>query len=243
MQQVYANESNSIQAVVWRTAPTICYVQSSWSLRREPSGVVSCFHATIPIVDANELENVFLEIRPSLERYIARLVGLNYAEDMVQEAFVRALAGLSGFHGQASTKNWLYRIAANLAIDNMRRRSKSSQEGFPASCDDLDASNAYVDIIDERPWNDVEERLDRSEMGDCIARFVRELQPAFKTIVILREFDHLTYEDIAEITGISQENVRVRLHRARGALRKALEKGCHIWKSRHGGMECLPKDL
>jgi RNA polymerase sigma-70 factor (ECF subfamily) len=174
------------------------------------------------VVDAQELASVFLQIRAGLERHVARLAGMNSAVDIVQETFARALLGLSGFHGQASTKNWLYRIAGNLAIDDLRRRNRSGQAGFPARCDDLDASEALKDVIDDRPWNDAEERLNRTEMGDCIARFVRELQPSFKTIVILREFDHLSYEDIAEITGTSQENVRVRLHRARGALRRAL---------------------
>jgi RNA polymerase sigma-70 factor (ECF subfamily) len=195
------------------------------------------------MVDAQELESAFIEIRAALERHVARLAGMNNAVDIVQETFARALSGLSGFHGQASTKNWLYRIAGNLAIDDLRRRNRSGQASFPARCDDLDASEAFKDVIDDRPWNDAEERLNRTEMGDCIARFVRELQPAFKTIVILREFDHLPYEDIAEITGTSPENVRVRLHRARGALRRALERGCHIWNSRHGEVECLPKDL
>jgi RNA polymerase sigma-70 factor (ECF subfamily) len=192
-----------------------------------------------------ELERRFEEVRPALERYLTRLAGAAVTDDLVQETFARAWSGIGAFREEASLENWLYRIAGNLAVDELRRRKREGMETeagvFPRDCDELDEAQAFSDLIDDRPWNEVEEVAARREMGDCIAGFVQALQPSFKSVILLREFDHRSYDDIAEMTGTTEENVRVRVHRARGALRKALENGCHVWQERHGGFECVPK--
>ena len=197
-------------------------------------------------MERQELERRFAEIRPSLERYAARLAGETVKDDLVQETFVRALSAIDGFRGEASLANWLYRIAGNLAADEFRRRKREGidleGDAFPHDCAALDESRAFEDLIDDRPWNEADGPAARREMGDCIAGFVQSLQPSFKMVILLREFEHRRYEDIAEMTGTTVENVRVRIHRARVVLRKSLENGCHVWQARHGGIECYPKD-
>jgi RNA polymerase sigma-70 factor (ECF subfamily) len=194
-----------------------------------------------------ELESRFAEIRPSLERYLARLAGESVKDDLLQETFLRAWSGIGDFREEASLENWLYRIAGNLATDELRRRKKDTgnpeSEAFPGGCEDLDEAQAFMDLMDDRPWNEIGELAARREMGDCIAGFVQELQPSFKKVILLREFEHRSYADIAEKTGTTMENVRVRVHRARIALRKSLENGCHVWQARHGGIECMPKPV
>jgi RNA polymerase sigma-70 factor (ECF subfamily) len=173
------------------------------------------------------------------------LAGDSVKEDIVQETFARAWSGIDGFREDASLANWLYRIAGNLAIDEIRRRKKEKREAagdaFPKDGDDLAESGAFEDLIDDRPWNEIDEVAARREMGDCIAEFVQMLLPSYKSVILLREFEHRSFEEIAEMTGTSAENIRVRIHRARSALRTSLEKGCHVWQARHGGLECVPK--
>jgi RNA polymerase sigma-70 factor (ECF subfamily) len=196
-------------------------------------------------MEREELERRFAELRPSLERYAARLAGESVKEDLVQETFARALSGIGGFREEASLAKWLYRIVGNLAADEFRRRKKEGMDlegdAFPADCEDLDESRAFEDLIDDRPWSRTDEVAARREMGDCIAEFVRALQPSFKAVILLREFEHRSYEEIAEVTGTTAENVRVRVHRARAVLGQSLEKDCHVWRARHGGIECMPK--
>jgi RNA polymerase sigma-70 factor (ECF subfamily) len=196
-------------------------------------------------MDGKELEERFAGLRPSLERYVTRLAGRVASDDLVQETFARALAAIGDLREDASLANWLYRIAGNIACDELRHRKREGRDmeraDSPIGSADLDASKAFEDLIDDRPWSEVGPSSERQEMGECIAGFVQALQPSFKTVILLREFEHHAYEDIAEMTGTTVEHVRVRIHRARAVLRKSLETGCHVWQARHGGIECLPK--
>jgi len=129
------------------------------------------------------------------------------AQDLAQEAFVRAHRALPGFRGQAQVRSWLYRIATNLAINAVQRRKE-----FPSAV--LPDSPARND-----PASDAVNEALRADLEAAIA----ELPDKLKRPFVLREFDGLSYQDIADALGLPLNTVRTRILRARRALRAKME--------------------
>jgi RNA polymerase sigma-70 factor (ECF subfamily) len=127
------------------------------------------------------------------------------AEDVLQETFVGAFRGLGGFEARASVKTWLTRIlltqAAKWRRDRMRRPVQPMGETQPA---DGAAANAGVD-----------QRID-------IQAALLQLTPEHREVLVLREFERLGYEEIAQVLGVPRGTVESRLHRARLQLREKL---------------------
>ncbi len=129
------------------------------------------------------------------------------AQDLAQEAFVRAHRGLAGFRGQAQVRSWLYRIATNLALNAVQRRKE-----YPA--DSLPDQPAKYD-----PASDAVNRALREDIEEAI----KELPDKLKKPLVLREYDGMSYQDIADALDLPINTVRTRILRARRALREKLE--------------------
>jgi RNA polymerase sigma-70 factor (ECF subfamily) len=132
------------------------------------------------------------------------------ALDLLQEAFLRAFEKLDRFNGESSFYTWVYRIAVNLALSDLRKRRPSSR----AVC--------MVDPPDSRADEDPSVMLERAERDERIQRALATLAPDHRTIVVMKEFDDLRYEEIAAMLDIPVGTVRSRLHRARCELRERL---------------------
>ena len=129
------------------------------------------------------------------------------AQDIAQEAFVRAHRALPGFRGQAQVRSWLYRIATNLALNTVQR-----QREYP--------SDALPDRPARRdPASDTVTRALREELESAIS----ELPDKFKEPLVLREYEGLSYQAIADVLDLPINTVRTRILRARRSLRKRLE--------------------
>lgn len=143
------------------------------------------------------------------------------AEDITQEAFVKAYLSLKSFRGQSAFYTWLYRIVFNLAIDFKRKMARRG--GLPAEFEEFQVNNSSADT--SVLIGSVEEPdavLGRKEKALRIQAALGELSESHRTAVLLREFDGMSYEDIAQITGVSRGTVMSRLHYARKHLQKAL---------------------
>lgn len=138
------------------------------------------------------------------------------AEDVVQDAFVQAYVKLRTFQRNSAFYTWLYRIAVNLAI-SWRRRQKGN-----ASVDRQreDSGNEPIDP-GERP----SDRLNRSEQAVQVQQALALLSEEHRVILVLREVDGFSYEEIAGILDVQVGTVRSRLHRARLQLRDRLIEG------------------
>lgn len=158
-----------------------------------------------------------------VERYQRRLLGLlahacgshHEAEDMAQETFARAYRKLHLFSGQSQFYTWLCRVAMNLFVSQRRRKRVEShlpQEGFDVAIDSIGSTE------------DAEEVLERNEMQAQVRQAVAMLDIERRTIVLLRDFDGMDYETIAETLEIPVGTVRSRLHRARLELKSILEQ-------------------
>jgi RNA polymerase sigma-70 factor (ECF subfamily) len=166
-------------------------------------------------------------IRTLVRRYnqrlfrVARSVLRNdaEAEDVVQETYVRAFAGLSGFRGEAQLSTWLTRIALNEALGRLRRRRPTVE------LSDAELSERQVLMMPTmRGHADPEAEAARSHVRQVLEEAVDGLPETFRIVFILRDVEGMSIEETAGHLTIRPETVKTRLHRARKLLREAIEK-------------------
>lgn len=145
------------------------------------------------------------------------------AEDLAQEAFAQAYRHLDRFKGESSFYTWLYRIAVNLCLSH-RRRLSTRMAGRTLSIfrkPDSTFRESTIDLEDRR--DEPTRRVDQKEMGRQIQDAISALEGTLRQVVVLRDLEGHSYEDIADLIGCPIGTVRSRLHRARGLLQQRLE--------------------
>jgi RNA polymerase sigma-70 factor (ECF subfamily) len=137
------------------------------------------------------------------------------AGDLVQETFLRAYGALASFRQDASFLTWLYKIASNLSIDQMRaRRSKGA-----LSLDvELDEGREPAADRSSSP----EEKVVRGAVSEIVQKAVMNLPERYRTVVVMRHLHGMSIEEIAEITKLPSGTVKTHLFRAREMLRERL---------------------
>lgn len=146
------------------------------------------------------------------------------AEDVTQEVFMRAYRGLSGFDGAVRFSTWLSTIAMNTSITEYRRR-RALKRNRPTF-----SMNAPIGGDDDGPTmdpasseTDPGDRADQQEFAIAVRAAVAELPDEFRDAVLLRDLQHLSYEEIGEILQVAPGTVRSRIHRGRLILQKKLQ--------------------
>ncbi len=145
------------------------------------------------------------------------------AEEVTQDAFIRAHRGLTNFRGDSAFSTWLYQIATNLARNRYwywwrRKRDKSISFDAPVSGDNDTTLAELIPAEQESP----EDATVTQEFVSRVAECMEELNEKHREILILRNVRNLAYEEIAEILGISVGTVKSRIARARESLRERL---------------------
>ncbi|MCS7016642.1 MAG: sigma-70 family RNA polymerase sigma factor [Gemmatales bacterium] len=140
------------------------------------------------------------------------------ARDVVQEAFLSAFRSLRRFRGGSQFFTWLYRIAINHAVD-CKRRSKPVRALSEADQDHPKPEPADPSVFANPDW-----QLQRLEEDERLQQALSQLSSEYRMVLILRDIDELSYEQIADILDIPLGTVRSRLHRARLELRRLLEQ-------------------
>ncbi len=147
----------------------------------------------------------------------------NDAEDIVQEAFLKAYKNLGRFKGKSSFYTWLYRIVTNLAIDYSRKKYRKTEvsvgQMVSSDCDSKDLLDTLNSLFGEDLRDNPERYIVRDEIRTGLNRAMEKLSPEHKAVVYLREVDGLSYEEISDIVGCSKGTVMSRLHHARKNLK------------------------
>lgn len=138
------------------------------------------------------------------------------AEDVMQDAYVRAYEHLDQFAGRAKFSTWLTRIAVHEALAR-QHRGKRYQELEPTSEREGDPMDRFASMA-----LNPEQQASTSEIRRMLEEAVEKLPDAYRTIFVLRDVEEMSTADAADVLEISEENVKVRLHRARALLRKSL---------------------
>ena len=188
-----------------------------------------------------KFDTIFDEYHPKILRYLSRIVGRVDAEDLTQEVFDKINRGLEGFQGRSDLSAWIYRIATNTAID--RSRSVAYKYGSTHDAFEDEASNQSSDPTAAKTTPVTDQLVIRKEMSDCVNEFINNLPPHYRTVIILSELEGFTNKEIAHIVSISLDNVKIRLHRARAKLKKALQKGCDFYYTAGNTLACDRKQV
>ncbi|XZE54870.1 RNA polymerase sigma factor [Planctomycetaceae bacterium SH139] len=166
--------------------------------------------------DRTAFEGLVLRYQDRLYAAMVQVVGsADEAEDVVQDAFVRAFLKLDTFQNNSQFFTWLYRIAFNSALSRMRRRKTTTS---------LDQAR---EAVGDEPVDQIagpDERLLQQERVQMVQKALGQLSPDHRAILVLREMEDHAYEQIAEILNISIGTVRSRLSRARSQLKTVLEE-------------------
>jgi RNA polymerase sigma-70 factor, ECF subfamily len=157
---------------------------------------------------------------------VYRMIGRqDEAEDMAQEVFVQVFKAIGQFRGECKLSTWVYRITTNLCKNRLKylsRRHDGSQDEFEAVAERAPFSEGkgvtYGDVA--RPDHMVEGYQVESVVQRCLS----EIEPEFREVLVLRDIEDLSYEEIAEITGVADGTVKSRIHRARAALKSKVER-------------------
>lgn len=142
------------------------------------------------------------------------------APDVVQEVFIKVFRSIGSFRGNSSLKTWIYRIAYNEAWNHRRwfTRHKRQEVGLER---EEEGSTCFRDVLPD-PGRSAFEIVADHETHALIEDVLADINPAFRAAVVLRDVEDLSYEEIAEILGVSLGTVKSRILRGREALRKGL---------------------
>jgi len=158
-----------------------------------------------------------------LFNYLLRMVAnRDDAEEIAQEAFVKAYIHAEKYKTIAKFSTWLYTIATNLVRNKMRSRSRAPQifSLWGKRAGDGDEEK-QIDVID--PGRSPEDKINDLELSEIINRAIQKIPEKYRTSFVLREINQLSYEEIAAVTGLKLGTVRSRINRARNCFRQIVE--------------------
>ena len=175
--------------------------------------------------DVNAYEALVKKYEKNVYNLALRMTGNSEdAADMAQEAFIKAYNSLTSFRGDSKFSVWLYRIVSNVCLDFLRSRSRKQTVSLLTENDD--GEEVELDIADET--HSPEKLLDRSLTRDAVRRGLAALPPDHREILLLREIQGLSYEEIADVLGLEAGTVKSRIFRARKKLCSFLIKDGNI---------------
>jgi len=183
-----------------------------------------------------EFRIIYDEYYQKIVQYLTRIVGPNDAEDTTQDVFEKVSRSIKEFRGDSKLSTWIYRIATNTAIDKLRSAAykHSSKHGPIEEAAGLEDQNGWTA---PKPIT-IDQTVIRKEMSECVVEFVDNLPSDYKTVIVLSKQEGLPNKEIAEILGISLENVKVRLNRAKAKLKATLNEGCDFYHNEQNTLAC-----
>ncbi len=175
-------------------------------------------------------ESAFNELVVTYQRRVFALVfrmlgRRDEAEDLAQEVFVQVFKAIDQFRGDSKLSTWIYRIAVNLCKNRTKylsRRHANDQDDVDAMADRLPFSAAKGVSVGgiSRP----DELVEGMQLEVVVKRAIAQIEPEFREVLILRDVEDMSYEEIAQVTGLADGTVKSRIHRARAQLRTLVEK-------------------
>lgn len=169
--------------------------------------------ASVPEWQAPSWDEIVRDYTPQVYRLAYRLTGqVADAEDLTQEVFIRVFRSL-GSYQPGTFSGWLHRITTNLFLDQVRRKQRQRTHALGS----YEADAPRASRVDEP-----ERHFEMSNLDLDIQAALADLAPEYRAAVVLRDIEDLSYEEIADVLGISLGTVRSRIHRGRARLRASL---------------------
>ncbi len=169
----------------------------------------------------SNFDDLYAEYRPLVLRIAVRILGsADDAEDVAQEVFTKVWRGIKDFNHDASLKTWIYRIAVNTCLDHSRKPWKQLGAA-DARLDDVlwqIEGNGRLSVHDT-----AERKLLAREKSALLRKAVIMLKPHLKAVLVMKELEEMSYEEISARLGLSLGTISSRLNRARKALQETFE--------------------
>ncbi|MDF2787456.1 RNA polymerase sigma factor SigW [Neobacillus niacini] len=148
-----------------------------------------------------------------------RMLGNRHeAEDIAQEAFIRAYVNIKSFNQDLKFSTWLFRIATNLCIDRIRK--KKPDYYLDAEVSGTDGLTMYSQLASNSPLPETE--LESLELQDSVQKEILKLPEKYRSVIVLKYIEELSLNEISEILDLPLGTVKTRIHRGREALRQQL---------------------
>nr|WGD59169.1 RNA polymerase sigma factor [Bacillus subtilis] len=161
----------------------------------------------------DSIEDLYRQYYQEILNYLFRRTHhLETAKDLAQDTFVKALNGLASFRGHSSIRTWLYTIAHHTFIN------------YTAGMSNTNLLISKNEGVTQTTYEQPEQYLSRTVKSETLRQELLKLKDQHQSVLILREFQELSYEEIAEILGWSLSKVKTTLHRARLELKKNMTK-------------------
>lgn len=179
-----------------------------------------------------DFDSLYEEFQPRIYRYLSNLTNVSEALDLTQAVFMKVGKSLEDFRGDSSLSTWIYRIATNVAFDhNKHGRAQRESEQL------LDDESSIEDFPDQADHG-TEKAYLLQEMNACIRGVIDRMRENYRTVLVLSEIEGLSNQEIAEVLNLSIDTVKIRLHRARAAFRKAMEAQCNFYHDERNEIMC-----
>ncbi len=173
-------------------------------------------------------DQYYLKVR----KYILHTVRNDWlADDLVQETFIRVNDNLENLRDPVKLQAWIFRIAHNLCQDYFRQQGKTTHLGLEEVSEETVPSKAPT----------TQKELEQGQMRKCVFGLVNRLPESLRSVIILADVSEFNQKEIAEIMGITVENVKIRLHRARKKLKELLEEHCVFEVDERNVLTCQPE--
>lgn len=175
--------------------------------------------------DVNAFEGLVVEYEKNVYNLALRMLkNAEDAADISQDAFIKAYNSLSSFRGDSKFSVWLYRIVSNLCLDYLRRQNRRPTKSL--SVEDNDGESTELEIPDEE--QSPEKLLERKTTSEAVRRGLDELNTEQREILLLREIQGFSYDEIADVLNLESGTVKSRIFRARKKLCDFLIKDGNI---------------
>ena len=183
-----------------------------------------------------EFWEIYDQFYGKVRKFILALVKDEWvADDLIQETFLRIQNNLKSLKDSSKLSSWIFRIAYNLCQDHFRQLKRSRKE---ERIDQEEMEDLKEALVQRGP--DIQKELEQRQMGECVQNQIDLLSESLRTVVLLFDIMEFGHQEIADILGVTVENVKVRLHRARKKLKAILEEKCTFEKDERNVLVCLP---
>jgi len=182
-----------------------------------------------------ELPNNTRSYEELVQRHMKRVYSIVYrtvshkeeAEDITQEVFVKVYHGLKKFEQQSSFSSWLYRIATNSALDALDKTRRRSKNIAPTMQPGQTGGEKINPInLQASPAAGPEEEVMRKELRECIHKVFKKLDREQARLLLMRDFEDMSYDEIARLLEIGLSAVKMRIHRSRLAFQQIFSQLC-----------------
>lgn len=174
--------------------------------------------------DELAFQEIVRRYRNLITNFVYRMLNdYDRAVDLAQETFVRVYMSADRYQANYSFSTYIYRIASNLAISELRQRKRRRMVPIPTFYSDRDGDEVEIDLPDSRQVR-ADEAMIEDERKQAVARAISSLPEKYRTVVVLRDIEGKSYEEISAVLRLSDGTVKSRINRARNLLKEKLKE-------------------